>query len=263
MDYMSIQFLLSVLQIIWIDILLSGDNAVVIALACRSLPARQRRTGVILGAGTAVLLRILFAFTITLLLAVPFLKLIGGALLLWIAVKLVKGKKAEDTLIAESDSLWKAVRTIAVADAVMSLDNVVAIAAASKGHPELFVFGLMVSIPLIVAGATLIMSLLTRFPALIWVGAGLLGWIAGEMVATDPVMIGWLGEATEGMHYLVATAGAAAVMTAGLVLTRRARSGRATAVPLLPTSHNLGLGRQGAFDDCRAGQGADGQPLRP
>lgn len=186
------QFLISILQIIWIDILLSGDNAVVIALACRSLPERRRRMGMLLGAGAAVSLRILFALIITYLLAVPYLKIAGGLLLFWIAVKLVVGEEGEARDIAETQSLWRAVRTIAIADAVMSLDNVIAIAAASRGHPELFIFGLVLSIPLIIAGSALILKLIARFPIVVWAGAALLGWIAAEMIVSDPVIFGWL-----------------------------------------------------------------------
>lgn len=143
MDLSNPTFWLSLLQIVWIDLLLSGDNAVVIALACRSLPPSQRRWGIILGAGAAVGLRIIFALAISYLLGVPFLKIAGAVLLLWIAAKLVLSGEEEAHEVEASDSLWRAVRTIAIADAVMSLDNVVAIAAASRGHPELFIFGLL------------------------------------------------------------------------------------------------------------------------
>jgi YjbE family integral membrane protein len=195
MDLFSAEFLVSVLQIIWIDILLSGDNAVVIALACRSLPAHQRKLGILLGAGTAVTLRIVFALIITFLLGVPYLRIMGGLLLFFIAVKLLVGEGEDAHDIEASDSLWKAVRTIAVADAVMSLDNVVAIAAASRGHPELFIFGLLLSIPLIMVGATLITALIARFPVFVWAGAALLGYIAAEMIVTDPAVLGGLAAA--------------------------------------------------------------------
>lgn len=195
MEYLlSTAFLVSLLQVIWIDILLSGDNAVVIAMACRSLPVHQRKLGIMLGALTAVGLRIIFAFMISYLLGVPFLRIAGGLLLFWIALKLIKGEdeEAHGSSIEASTSLWKAVRTIAIADAVMSLDNVVAIAAASRGHPELFVFGLLLSIPLIMVGASLITKLITRFPVIVWAGAALLGYIAAEMIVTDPVVLEWL-----------------------------------------------------------------------
>ncbi|WP_029003943.1 TerC family protein [Azorhizobium doebereinerae] len=189
MDFDSPTFWLSLLQIIWIDLLLSGDNAVVIALACRSLPPGQRRWGILLGAGAAVGLRIVFALAISYLLGVPLLKIAGGLLLLWIAVKLVLTEEESAHTIAAADSLWRAVRTIAIADAVMSLDNVVAIAAASRGHPELFIFGLLLTIPLIVAGSQLVLALLQRLPALVWAGAALLGFIAGEMLVSDVVSV--------------------------------------------------------------------------
>jgi len=189
-----------VLKIIWINILLSGDNAVVIALACRGLPRRQRIWGIILGAGAAVALRIVFTVGLQYVLDIPWLRLIGGLLLLWIAIKLLVQEEASEDSIDSAENLWGAVKTVAIADIVMSLDNVLAIAAAAKGHPWLIAFGLAVSIPLIVAGATLIMALLTRFPILVWAGAGLLGWIAGELVMEDPVSKGYLDSL--GMQYL-------------------------------------------------------------
>jgi YjbE family integral membrane protein len=206
-------FIASLLQIIWIDLLLSGDNAVVIALACSALPAHQKRMGIILGAGTAVLLRIVFALVINQLLAVPFLKLVGGLLLLWIATKLIMGEEEASHDLGENKTLWKAVRTIAIADAVMSLDNVVAIAAAARGHVELFVFGLLLSIPLIVMGSTFVMQLLARFPFLIWAGAALLGWIAGEMIISDPWIAGKIIVPSWGAY---AAAGLGAIIAVGL-----------------------------------------------
>lgn len=183
---------LPVLQIVWIDLLLSGDNAIVIALACRNLPPKQRRVGMLLGAGAAIGLRIIFALMITFLLGVPFLKVIGGLLLLWIGVKLATGEDEAHEDVAASDKLWGAVKTVAIADAVMSLDNVLAISAASHGNVWLFIFGLLLSIPLIIFGAQLITSIIERFPIFIWLGAALLGWIAGEMLVSDPFVIDWL-----------------------------------------------------------------------
>ena len=180
-------FFLQIIQIVWINILLSGDNAVVIALACRSLPTRERKWGVILGAGAAVFMRIIFTVMVMSLMQIPYLKLIGGLLLLWIAVKLVIDE-TDETDIHASSTIWNAVRTIAVADMVMSLDNVVAIAAAAKGSIPLIVFGLLISVPLIVFGATLIITILQRYPVLVWAGAGLLGWVAGDLIASDPSM---------------------------------------------------------------------------
>jgi len=192
MDFSSSTFWISLLQIIWIDLLLSGDNAVVIALACRSLPENRKKIGIWLGAGAAVGLRIIFALVVSYLLAVPYLKVIGGVLLFWIAIKLAVGEEESHGNIEASESLWKAVRTIAIADAVMSLDNVIAIAAASRGHPELFIFGLLLSIPLIIMGAQLLTSIIERFPLLVWLGAALLGWIAAEMLLGDIAVLRWL-----------------------------------------------------------------------
>ncbi len=178
-----------VLKIIWINILLSGDNAVVIALACRALPRRQRVWGIILGAGAAVILRIIFTVGLQFVLELPWLRLVGGILLLYISVKLLAQEEASEESVESAENVWDAVKTVAIADIVMSLDNVLAIAAAAKGHPWLIAFGLAVSIPLIVAGATLIMALLSRYPILVWAGAGLLGWIAGELIVSDKVAL--------------------------------------------------------------------------
>ena len=181
----------AVLQIVWIDLLLSGDNAIVIALACRNLPEKQRKIGMLLGAGVAIGLRIVFAILISWLLGVPLLKLVGGLLLLWIGVKLAVGEEDAHEAVDGSAQLWGAVRTIAIADAVMSLDNVLAISAASHGNVWLFGFGLLLSIPLIVFGSQLITSIIERFPIFIWAGAALLGWIAGEMIVQDTMIVGW------------------------------------------------------------------------
>jgi YjbE family integral membrane protein len=219
---------LKLIQIIWINIILSGDNAVVIAMACRGLPADKQRIGMVLGALVAVALRIVFTVLVATLLSTPFLKIIGGCLLLWIAVKLILGEDEEGGDVKESDRLWHAVRTIAIADAVMSLDNVLAIAAVAKDSVPLLMIGLAISIPLIVAGAALIMALLARFPILVWAGAALLGWVAGEMLVSDPWLVGVLGEAT--VHKLempFAAICAAAVVGLGFVLNRRAANGHA------------------------------------
>ena len=181
-------YALQVLRIVGIDIILAGDNAVVIALACRSLPARQRTMGIILGAGAAILLRVLFTLVVQKILDVSLLKLAGGLVLLWIAVKLLIAEESGEDGIKGGTSLWEAVRIVAIADMVMSLDNVLAIAAAAHGDSNLIIFGLLVSIPLVVGGATLITNLLMRYPALVWAGAALLGWIAGELIATEPVL---------------------------------------------------------------------------
>ena len=212
-------YLLAIAQIVWIDLLLSGDNAVVIALACRSLPDRQRRIGILLGAGAAVGLRIIFAFIIMQILGVPFLKVLGGILLIWIAVKLICGEEKTEMEIATSNRLWKAVGTIAMADAVMSLDNVVAIAAIAREDYSLFIFGLALSIPLIVVGASLITSIITKFPIFVWAGAALLGWIAGEMIISDTAAFAKLGlQLPPQLHYIAASAGVVLVVAAGYFL---------------------------------------------
>ncbi len=231
-------FWIAVLQIIWINILLSGDNAVVIALACRTLPPRQRFWGMIFGAGVAVLLRIIFTGIVTQLMALPFLKLVGGVLLLWIAVKLIVPEESHgEGKIQAAESLWRAVRIIAIADIVMSLDNVIAIAAAADSAAArvdvaqaalvkfvLIGFGLATSIPLIIAGSALLMMILERYPILVWAGAALLGWVAGEIMIKDPVVAGWIGDAAvDKFHLWAAVAGAAFVVGVGILLTRGRR----------------------------------------
>ena len=186
------EFWIALAKIMWINILLSGDNAVVIAMACRGLPHRQRVWGMILGAGVAVGLRIVFTGVVASLMTLPYLKIIGGLALFYIAAKLLVPDDPDEGEFEAAEHLWRAVRIVAIADIIMSLDNVIAIAAAAGGNMALLVIGLAISIPLIVAGAALIMSLLDRFPILVWAGAGLLGWIVGEVIATDPVVVAWL-----------------------------------------------------------------------
>jgi YjbE family integral membrane protein len=218
-------FWVAALQIIWINILLSGDNAVVIALACRGLQGSQRRWGMILGAGAAILLRVVFTVVIAQLMGLPFLKLVGGVALLWIAIKLIVPDAAhgEDSVKA-GESLWRAVRIVAIADIVMSLDNVIAIAAAAKGNMGLIVFGLVISIPMIIAGAAILMAVLDRFPILVWAGAALLGWIAGEIMIEDPATIRVLGEDLVHRYvYFAAAAGALFVVALGWLMLRARR----------------------------------------
>jgi len=177
-------FWLAVGKIIWINVLLSGDNALVIAMACRGLHGRHRFWGMVIGAGIAVVLLIAFTGIVATLMVLPYLKLAGGLALLVIAAKLLVPED-EDDEIAAGATLWQAVRIVVVADIIMSLDNVIAVAAAANGELSLLVLGLAVSIPMIVAGAALIMLVLDRFPVLIWLGAMLLGWIAGDVIASD------------------------------------------------------------------------------
>jgi len=178
-------FWIAVGKIIWINILLSGDNALVIALACRGLKPRHRLWGMVLGAGAAVLLRIIFTGIVASLMALPYLKLVGGLALIVIAAKLLVPENDEED-VESASHLWQAVQIVVVADIIMSLDNVIAVAAAANGSVPLLVLGLAISVPLIVAGAALIMALLSKLPILVWAGAALLGWIAGEVIATDP-----------------------------------------------------------------------------
>jgi YjbE family integral membrane protein len=212
------EFWIAVLQIIWIDVLLSGDNAVVIALACRKLPPTQRMWGIVLGTLVAISLRVFFTGIVTTLMTMPYVMLVGGVLLLWIAVKLLTQEENGKTDHIESvDSLWRAVRIIAIADVVMSLDNVIAIAAAAKGNYALLMFGLAFSIPLIMAGAALVMAILERYPAVVWAGAALLGWIAGEVIVKDPLIAGMFEPAlAHKLHYAGAMLGATVVITLGV-----------------------------------------------
>jgi YjbE family integral membrane protein len=213
--------LFALVQVIWVNIILSGDNAVVIALACRGLPESQRKLGMVLGAGVAILLRIVFTLTVVALLSTPFLKIAGGLLLLWVAVKLITDDGEGDEITA-SDKLFHAVRTIAIADVVMSLDNVLAIAAVARDNTVMLILGLAISIPLIVAGAALIMKMLERFPILVWAGAALLGWLAGGMLASDPMAVRWLGEAlVHRIEIPVEIVGAIFVVAIGWWLKRR------------------------------------------
>src|SRR5690606_22986074 len=199
----------AVFQIILIDILLGGDNAVVIALACRNLPQHQKMKGILWGTAGAIILRvILIAFAVTLL-QVPFLKLIGGALLIWIGIKLVApGDEDAHGNLEGGSTLFAAIKTIIIADLVMSFDNVIAIAgAANQADPDhqlgLVIFGLLVSIPLIVWGSTLVLKLIERYPMVVTAGGALLGWIAGGMMITDPFLVGYFGEPAAALKYAV------------------------------------------------------------
>jgi YjbE family integral membrane protein len=184
-DLQSPTFWFAVGKIIWINVLLSGDNALVIAMACRGLAPRQRVWGMTIGAGIAVILLIAFTGIVAKLMVLPYLKLVGGLALLLIAAKLLVPEDEGDDVTAGT-SLWHAIRIVVIADIVMSLDNVIAVAAAANGELPLLILGLAVSIPMIIAGAALIMLVLDRFPILVWLGATLLGWIAGDVIATDP-----------------------------------------------------------------------------
>ncbi|WP_144371355.1 TerC family protein [Vogesella urethralis] len=214
-------FWISVLQIIAIDILLGGDNAVVIALACRSLPEDLRKKGIFWGVVGAIGLRVvLIAFALQIL-DIPFLKLVGGLLLLWIGMKLLVGEDDDGHDVDGSAHLWGAVKTIIVADAVMSIDNVIAVAGASGGHMPLVVFGIVISIPIIVWGSQLVMKLMDRFPIVITLGGGLLGWIGGSMLVSDKGLTNFIGTLPAWSHQVSGAIGAALVVITGTVLAKR------------------------------------------
>lgn len=230
-EFLTAHFWFAVGQIIMIDILLGGDNAVVIALACRQLPAHLRLKGILWGTAGAIVLRVvLIAFALTLL-QVPFLKLVGAALLVWIGVKLLAPEDEDaHAHIKGSDKLWAAVKTVIVADLVMSIDNVIAIAGAANGaggqhQLPLVIFGLLVSVPIIIWGSQMVLKLMDRFPSIITVGGMLLGWIAGTMAHSDPAVSGLLPQ-TQPWSYGLGILGAALVWLLGSVLKRSASATR-------------------------------------
>jgi len=225
-EFGSPQFWVAALEIVIINILLSGDNAVVIALACRNLPERQRRWGIIWGAAGAVLLRIVLTFFAVSLLKFPYLKLVGGILLVWIGIKLIADDEGEGHDIKAADQLMTAVRTIIIADLVMSLDNVIGVAAAAKGSTLLIVFGLVVSIPLVVVGAQLIMKVIERFPFMIVAGGGLLGYVAGEMMVEDVAVAPWVAAHAPWLHWALPVAGIVVVVATAKWLRARAAAAK-------------------------------------
>ena len=212
------------LQIILVNIVLSGDNALVIALACRNLEKRHQKPAILVGSAGAIILRIIFVLIVDQLLKIGYLKLIGGLLLLWIGVKLVQGEEEHEDGVKAASNLWAAIRTIIIADAVMSLDNAIAIAAAAHGDTTLIVLGLLISIPLIIFGATLIMLLLNRFPIIVIAGGGLLGYIAGEVLATDPAYADKLAAMIPHAKTVFEVGGAVITVALGYWLQRRARA---------------------------------------
>ena len=223
---LNADFLVSLLEIIGVNIILSGDNAIVIALACRSLPRRQQRWGVALGSAAAVVLRIIFTIFVVYLMTVPYLKLAGGALLFWIGYQVLQPGEDEAKINA-ADHIFGAVRTILIADAVMSLDNVIAIAAAAHGNHLLLVLGLIISVPMVVYGATLLIRAIERFPVIIYFGAGLIGYIGGEVAIGDPVVAPWLDSHAHWSHVAAPLAGAALVLAVGFLGQKRARNASA------------------------------------
>ena len=216
------QFWFAVIQIIAIDIVLGGDNAVVIALACRRLPEQQRKLGIFWGVFGAIMLRVVLIFFALSLLAIPYLKIAGAALLIWIGIKLLQPESSEGGHeIDASTTLLGAIKTIIVADAVMSLDNVIAIAGAAKDDLSLVIFGLVISVPIIVWGSQLVMKVMDRFPITIAIGAGLLGWIAGDMVVTDVVTKAWVDSQAQYLHWIAPAVAALVVVSAGKALAAR------------------------------------------
>jgi len=225
MDIGTPQFWLAALEIVVINILLSGDNAVVIALACRNLPPHQRRWGVFWGAIGAIILRIILTFFAVSLLKLSWLKIVGGVLLVWIGIKLIAEEDGEgSTEVRASDRLMSAVRTVVIADLVMSIDNVLGVAAAAKGSLLLLVFGLVVSVPLVIGGAQLIMRLIERFPILIVAGGGLLGYVAGELIIEDSAIVDWVHVHAPWLGWVAPVAGVALVVAPAKWLEARRRS---------------------------------------
>ncbi|MBL8333718.1 MAG: TerC family protein [Rubrivivax sp.] len=217
----SPEFWVALSQIILINIVLSGDNAVVIALASRALPPSQQKKAILFGSAGAIVLRVVLTFFAVYLLTLPYLKLVGAALLLWIGVGLLTSDD-DDGDIKGDANLWAAIKTIIIADFVMSLDNVIGVAAAAKGNVPLLVFGLVISIPLIIFGSTLILKLMTRFPVIVTLGAALLGWVAGEMAISDPSITDWAKD-HHAMHTVLPILGAIGVVGFGKwMVSRRA-----------------------------------------
>jgi YjbE family integral membrane protein len=237
-DLTHAPFWLAALKIIFVNVILSGDNAVVIAMACLTLPPKQRLWGMILGAGVAVLLRVIFTLVIAQAMTYPYLKLIGGALLFYVAIKLVtEDADGDDEGVEGAHTLWRAVRIVAIADIVMSLDNVIAIAATAEiaaaqvdlAHAgsikaSLIIFGLATSVPLIVAGSAILMALLERYRVLVWGGGALLGWVAGDVMVTDPALNSWFSEAlVHELHMWGGPVGGLIVLGAGYIIVSRHR----------------------------------------
>jgi len=221
-------FWIGLMKIIWINIILSGDNAVVIALAARSLPPHQQKKAILFGSGAAVVLRIILTVVAVQLLALSYLQIIGGLLLLWIGVQLLSENDEEEEGDVKQASLMTAIRTILIADIVMSLDNVIAVAAAAKGSTTLLIIGLAISIPLVIFGSTLMIKLMERFPIIVTLGAALIGWVGGETIISDVALKSAL-EANPSLHYICAAVGAVLVVGLGKFLQARHHQKEATA----------------------------------
>lgn len=210
----SADFWIGLVKIVWINIILSGDNAVVIALAARSLPAQQQKQAIMFGSGAAVVLRIVLTIVAAKLLELSFLQVIGGCLLLWIGYQLLTGGDDGEGESKGTGSMFAAIRTILIADLVMSLDNVIAVAATAQGNMVLLILGLAISIPLVVFGSTLMIKLMERFPVIITLGAALIGWVGGETIVNDNLLHAYV-EANPWLHYAAAAAGAVLVVALG------------------------------------------------
>ncbi|MFD2753713.1 TerC family protein [Comamonas terrae] len=220
---LAADFWIGLFKIVWINIILSGDNAVVIALAARGLSAHQQRKAIVFGSGAAVVLRIALTVVAARLMQLPFVEIIGGLLLLWIGVGLLREDDSADDADRQTarTGMMAAIRTILLADLVMSLDNVIAVAAAARGDMLLLILGLAISIPLVVFGSTLMIRLMDRFPVIVTLGAALIGWVAGETITGDAVLAA-LAEATPWIHYAAAATGALLVVVTGKALQARA-----------------------------------------
>ena len=216
----SADFWIGLVKIIWINIILSGDNAVVIALAARSLPPEQQKKAIMIGSGAAVVLRIVLTVVAAKLLELSFLQIIGGVLLLWIGYQLLTGDEEEGGESKGKGSMMTAVRTILIADLVMSLDNVIAVAATAQGNMVLLILGLAISIPLVVFGSTLMIKLMERFPVIIVLGAALIGWVGGETIVNDNILHDFV-LAHPWIHYAAAAAGALLVVGLGKFVQAR------------------------------------------
>ena len=223
----SADFWIGLVKIVWINIILSGDNAVVIALAARSLPPHQQKKAVFWGSGAAVVLRILLTVVAAKLLELSFLQIVGGCLLLWIGFQLLSDDEEEEGESKTYGSLMAAVRTILIADLVMSLDNVIAVAAAAQGTVVLLVLGLAISIPLVIFGSTLMIKLMERFPIIVVAGAALIGWVGGETIASDAILHDY-AVAHPALHYVAAALGAALVVGVGKFWRKGSNSASAT-----------------------------------
>ncbi len=223
-ELMSAQFWGGLMAIIGVNIVLSGDNAVVIALAARSLPPKQQKAAIFWGSGAAIVMRIVLTIVAVELLRLPYLKLVGAALLLWIAIQLLLPEDEEDGGEAAAGGLGAAIRTILIADLVMSLDNVIAVAAAAKGSLTLLILGLGISIPLVIFGSTMLLKVMDRFPIIITLGAGLLGWVAGDMAVSDPAVKDWVDANAAWLHTAAPAVGAVIVVAVGKWLAARAEA---------------------------------------